>query len=253
MECAHLKLIPLVGTHRFAAKQLSPESVEQITKAEQIRKRAKDLLDLWARKSAPVQLTYTPADIRIAGKLIALEGGDYLFRFSSGISTRILVLTYDDISVETKYLDILCVYLRNSAGDELTVSLLGKSEPIAEEFDAVYKKLREWVSSATLLTVHFGDDLRSTVMTCRLFEPNSGIFSFRGVNVNLTHLIDPAQAGHFRMEHCLRWTQITIYTHHTDLFFAIADGDLIDNLAANGRYSEGKNALQWCVETLMFK
>jgi hypothetical protein len=220
---------------------------------EKIRRRAKELLDQWARRASYVQLTYRPSDIRIVGKLIALEGGDYLFRFSSGISTRILLLTYDDISVETQYLDILCVFLRNADGDELSLSLIGKPEPTAEEFDTVYSKLRQWVRSEAPLTVHFGDDLRSTSMTCKVVESNCGIFSFRGVNVDLAHSLDPAQAGSFRIEHCLQWMQITAYTSNTNLLFSVADGDLMEDIIAKGRYHEGTNALQWCVDTTRFK
>jgi hypothetical protein len=242
-----LKLIDIAGADRAAVKHPSEEGLEQI------RNRAKDLLDLWARKSAYVQLTYRPADIRIVGKLIGLEGGDYLFRFSSGKSTRILLLTYDDISVESKYLDILCVFLRNAAGDELALSLLGKREPTAGEFDTVYRQLRQWVRSEAHLTVHLGDDLRSTVMTCKVSEPNSGIFSFRGVNVDMAHSVDPAQAGSFRIEHCFQWTQITAYAHNASQFISIADGDLMEDIITKGRYRDGKNALQWCVETALFK
>jgi hypothetical protein len=242
-----LKLMNIPGTDRVAVKHPSEEWMEQV------RKKAKDLLDLWARKSSYIQLTFRPTDIRIAGKLISLEGGDYLFRFSSGINTRILLLTYDDISIESGYLDILSVFLRNADGHELTLSLLGKREPTAEEFDAVYQQLREWVRSEALLTVRFGDELRSTLMSCTVSESNSGIFSFRGVNLDLTHSLDPAQAGSFRIERCLKWAQITSYTQHTNHFFSVADGDLMENLAAKGRYSDGINALQWCAETMLFK
>jgi hypothetical protein len=220
---------------------------------EKIRRRAKEILDQWARKSSYVQLAFRPADIRLVGKLISLEGGDYLFRFSSGNSTRILLLTYDDISVETQYLDILCVFLRNADCDELSLSLVGKPEPTAEEFDTVYSKLRQWVRSQAPLTVHFGDDLRSTAMTCSVSESNCGIFSFRGIDVDLAHLLDPSQAGFFRIEHCLQWTQITAYTRSTNLFFSVADGDLMEDIIAKGRYHDGTNALQWCVETTRFK
>jgi hypothetical protein len=243
-----LKLIDIAGTDRANVKYPFAGCPD-----EQSRKKAKGLLDLWARKSAYVQLTYRSADIRIVGKLIELEGGDYLFRFSSGICTRILLLTYDDISVETKYLDVFSVFLRNSTGDELTLSLVGKREPTAEEFDTVYRQLRVWVRSETHLTVHFGDDLRSTVMTCKVSEPNSGIFSFRGVNVDMAHSVDPAQAGSFRIEHCFRWAQITAYTHNTNLFFSVAEGDLMEDAIAKGRYRDGKNALEWCVETKLFQ
>jgi hypothetical protein len=242
-----LKLIDIAGADRATAKHPSAECVEQI------RMKAKDILDQWARKSSYVQLTYRRADIRIVGKLICLEGGDYLFRFSSGISTRILLLTYDDISIETRYLDILCVFLRDSAGEELTLSLLRKREPTPDEFDTVYRQLREWVRSEAPLIIHLGDDLRSTAMTCKVSESNCGIFSFRGVNVDVAHSVDPSQAGSFRIEHCYKWTQITAYTHNTNLFFSVADGDLMEDIIAKGQYRDGKNALQWCVETMQFR
>jgi len=243
-----LKLIDIAVADRMIMKHPSAECPD-----EQIRQKAKGLLDLWTRKSSYVQLTYRPADIRIVGKLIALEGGDYLFRFSSGRSTRILLLTYDDISVETEHLDTLCIYLRNAAGEELTLSLLKKREPTAEEFDTVYRQLRQWVRSEAHLTVHLGDDFRSTVMTCKVSESNSGIFFFRGVNVDLAHSVDPSQAGSFRIEHCFHWAQITAYTHNTNLFFSVTDGDLMEDVIAKGRYRDGKNALEWCVETRLFK
>jgi hypothetical protein len=242
-----VKLIDIAVAESYAVRPPAAEYMEKI------RNRAKDLLDQWAKRSAYVQLTYRPADIRIVGKLISLEGGDYLFRFSSGINTRILLLTYDDICVETQYLDILCVFLRNLAGDELSLSLVGKPEPTSEEFDTVYEKLREWVRSGALLTVHFGDDLRSTAMTCKVSESNCAIFSFRGVNMDLAHALDPSQAGSFRIEHFLHWTQITAYTGNTHQFFSVADGDLMEDIIAKGNYQEGKNALQWCVEAARFK
>jgi hypothetical protein len=242
-----LKLIEIAEADRAAMTHRSADCVEQI------RKRAKELLDQWARKSSCVQLRYRPADIRIVGKLISLEGGDYLFRFSSGTSTRILLLAYDDIFVETRYLDILYVFLRNANGDELSLSLLRKREPTSEEFDTVYRQLRVWVRSEALLTIHLGDDLRSTVMTCRVSESNSGIFSFRGVNIDMVHSVDPAQAGSFRIEHCSKWTQITAYTHNTHFSFAVADGDLMEDIVTKGRYRDGKNALQWCAETMLLK
>jgi hypothetical protein len=242
-----LKLIDIAVADRPAVRPPAAEYMEKI------RKRAQDLLDQWARRSSFVQLTFRPADIRIVGKLISLEGGDYLFRFSSGISTRILLLTYDDISVETQYLDTLCVFLRNADGDELSLSLVGKPEPTAEEFDTVYSKLREWVLAEVPVTVHFGDDLRSTAMTCKVSESNCGLFSFRGVTVDLVHSFDPSQTGSFRIEHCRRWTQITAYTRNTNTFFSVADGDLMDDIIAKGRYQEGKNALQWCVEATRLK
>jgi hypothetical protein len=242
-----LKLIDIAGAERVAVR---PPAAEYMDK---IRRRAKDLLDQWARRSSYVQLTYRPTDIRIVGKLISLEGGDYLFRFSSGVSTRILLLTYDDISVETQYLDILCIFLRNADGDELSLSLVGKPEPTVKEFDTVYGKLREWVRAEVPLTVHFGDDLRSTAMTCRVSESNCGIFSFCGINLDLAHVVDPSHAGSFRIEHCFQWTQITAYTGNTNMFFSVADGDLMDDIIVKGCYQEGKNALQWCVETTRYR
>ncbi len=242
-----MKLIDIAVADRIPFRPPAAEYLEKI------RSRAKELLDQWARRSSFVQLAYHPADIRIVGKLIALEGGDYLFRFSSGINTRILLLTYDDISVETQYLDTLTVFLRNADGDELSLSLVGKPEPTAEEFDTVYSKLRQWVRSEAPVTVHFGDELRSTSMACSIAESNSGIFTFRGLNLDLTHSLDPSQAGSFRIEHCLRWTQLTAYTRTNNQFFSIADGDLMESIIAKGRYQEGKNALQWCIETTRFK
>jgi hypothetical protein len=242
-----VKLIDIAVAERVAVRPPAAEYMEKI------RNRAKDILDQWARRSAYVQLTYRPADIRIVGKLISLEGGDYLFRFSSGIHTRILLLTYDDICVETQYLDILCVFLRNATGDELSLSLVGKPEPTSEEFDTVYEQLRKWVRSEALVTVHFGDNLRSTAMTCKVSEANCAIFSFRGINVELAHSVDPSQANSFRIEHCLHWTQITAYTGNTHQFFSVADGDLMEDIIAKGNYQEGQNALQWCVEAARFK
>lgn len=248
-----MKLIKIAGDDRVAVHNPPAEFLEQIRLADQSRKEAKELLDQWAQQSLYVQLNYRPGDIRIVGKLICLEGGDYLFRFSSGISTRIFLLTYDEISVETRYADVPYISLRNSDGDELTLSLLRKRPPTAEEFDTVYHQLRDWVRSEAPLIVHIGDDLRSTVMTCKVTESNSGIFSFRGVNVDLAHSVDPSQAGSFRIEHCYKWTQITAYTHNTNLFFSAADGDLMEDIIAKGRYRDGKNALQWCAETKFFK
>jgi hypothetical protein len=237
----------IAGDERAIVARRSAECLEPI------RQKAKEALNQWAEESLYVQLTYKPADIRIVGKLICMEGDDYLFRFSSGISTRILLLTCDDVSVETRYLDVLCVFLRDVAGEELMLSLLRKREPTADELDTVYTQLREWVRSEAPLIIHHGDDLRSTAMTCKVTESNCGIFSFRGVNVDVAHAVDPSQAGSFRIEHSFQWTQITAYTHNTNLFFSVADGDLMEDIIAKGRYRDGKNALQWCVETMLSK
>ena len=90
-------------------------------------------------------------------------------------------------------------------------------------------------------------------MTCKVSESNSGMFSFRGVTVDLTHSLDPSQAGSVRIERCFKWTQITAYTPNTNLFFSVANGDLMEDIIAKGRYRDGKNALRWCVETMLLR
>lgn len=220
---------------------------------EPIRERARDLLDLWARKSWWVQLTYKPMDIRIVGTLQSLEAGNYHFRFWFGVASNVLLLNGDDICVQTRSLDVPFVCLRNADGQELFLSVVVRRQPTAEEFCIVYRQLREWIRSKTLLVVRSGDVLLSTASTCEVSELTSGLFSFADLQTGLVHTIDPSQSSSFQIKHFFRSTQVTAYTHNTNVFFSVADGDVMDVISAQRHSPEGKNALQWCVETALAK